>query len=201
MFDLVAGTWGARPSKDGNDGLTNPGSVISNIPAELMELEYPVRLEQYSLTPDSGGAGKYRGGLAVTREWRYLGDEPVNLTIRSDRRSHPPYGLFGGKHGAPCWNIVNPDTEKERILGTKVTDSLYPGDVIRHIQAGGGGWGDPLDRDPAAVLRDVINDKVSIKKAEELYGVIIDPERLNIDLEATQKKRAELRSQNIENEP
>ena len=72
MFDLMAGTWGARPTKDGNDGLTNPGSVISNIPAELMELEYPVRVEQYALCKDTGGAGRYRGGMAVAREWGSL---------------------------------------------------------------------------------------------------------------------------------
>ena len=101
VFDIVGGTWGARPTKDGNDGLTNPATVIANIPAEVMELEYPVRLEQYSLTQDSGGAGKYRGGLAITRDWRYLGDQPANLSIRSDRRDHPPYGLFGGSPGAP----------------------------------------------------------------------------------------------------
>ena len=197
VFDLVGGTWGARPTKDGNDGLTNPATVISNIPAEVMELEYPVRLEQYSLTQDSGGAGKYRGGLAITREWRYLGDQPANLSIRSDRRDHPPYGLFGGKPGAPSWTIVNGDTEKKRVLPTKVTDTLNPGDVIRHIQAGGGGWGDPLERDCVAVRRDVINEKVSIAKAEELYGVVIDPESLRVDEEATRGRRAELRVQEV----
>ncbi len=126
LFDLVAGTWGARPTKDGNDGLTNPGAVISNIPAEVMELEYPVRLEQYSLTRDSGGAGKYRGGLAVTREWRYLGDQPANLNMRSDRRDHPPYGLFGGKPGAPSWTILNGDTEKKACLADQGDGYLEP---------------------------------------------------------------------------
>ena len=194
MFDLVGGTWGARPDKDGNDGLTNPGSVISNIPAELMELEYPVRLEQYSLAQDSGGAGKYRGGVAVVRDWRFLGDQEANLTIRSDRRDFPPYGLYGGKKGAPSLNVVNPGTETQRILKTKVTDHLLPGDMIRHVQPGGGGWGDPLDRDPMAVLRDVLNEKVSLAKAEELYGVVISLETSSVDAKATESKRAALRS-------
>lgn len=194
MFDLVGGTWGARPNKDGNDGLTNPGSVISNIPAELMELEYPVRLEQYALVQDSGGAGKYRGGLALVRDWRFLGDQRANLTIRSDRRAFPPYGLFGGGKGAPSWNIVNPGADTERVLKTKVTDSLLPGDVIRHIQPGGGGWGNPLERDPAAVLRDVMNDKVSREKAEALYGVAIDSPNLRVDEAATKRKRGSLRA-------
>ena len=194
MFDLIAGTWGARPTKDGNDGLTNPGSVIANIPVEMMELDYPVRVEQYALTKDSGGAGKYRGGLAIARDWRYIGDGPANLTIRSDRREHTPYGLYGGHNGSPSWNIVNPGTEKERTLRTMVTDTLHPGDLIRHIQPGAGGWGEPLERDPKSVERDVRNDKVSIAKAEELYGVVIDPETLTVAVEATDRKRSAVRS-------
>src|SRR5204863_7954229 len=113
---------------------------------------------------------------------------------RSDRRDYPPYGLFGGNPGAPSWNIVNPGTEMERILQTKVTDSLNPGDVIRHVQAGGGGWGDRLERDPAAVREDVLDDKVSIEKAEELYGVVIDPQTKQVDQTATLSKRAGLRA-------
>ena len=192
MFDLMAGTWGARPTKDGNDGLTNPGSVISNIPAELMELEYPVRIEQYALCKDTGGAGMYRGGMAVARQWRYLGDTVASLSVRSDRHDFPPYGLFEGKHGMPSSVVINPDTEQERVLRTKVTDSLKPGDSILHIQAGGGGWGNPLKRDPAAVQIDVLNDRVSIEKAQELYGVVIDRTSNEVDEAATSAKRAVL---------
>jgi N-methylhydantoinase B len=193
MFDLVAGTWGGRPDKDGNDGLTNPGSVVSNIPAEVMELEYPVRLERYGFVQDSGGVGKYRGGVAVIRDWRYVGDGPATLTIRSDRRSFPPYGLNGGGCGAPSWNVVNPGTKTERVLSTKVTDSLQPGDLIRHVQPGGGGWGNPLDREPSAVTRDVMNEKISRQKAREVYGVVFHSNKLEADEEATRRKRATLR--------
>ena len=198
MFDLVAGTWGARPSKDGNDGLTNPGSILANIPAELMELDYPVRLEQYSLVTDSGGAGKYRGGLAVCRDWRYVGDRPATLSIRSDRREHPPYGLYGGGKGAPSSNVVNPGTGQERILRTMVTDELRPGEVIRHVQPGGGGWGDPLERKPDAVERDVRNGKVSAAKAAELHGVVIYQESGRVDEKATRLLRSDLRAAAIE---
>ena len=194
MFDLMAGTWGARPTKDGNDGLTNPGSVISNIPAELMELEYPVRVEQYALCKDTGGAGRYRGGMAVAREWRYLGDTNANLSVRSDRHDFPPYGLFDGLPGMPSSVVINPDTEQQRVLRTKVTDTLKPGDSIRHIQAGGGGWGDPLKRDPAAVQLDVLNERVSVDKAQELYGVVLNPNSLELDEAATSSKRDSLRN-------
>jgi N-methylhydantoinase B len=192
MFDLIGGTWGARPTKDGNDGLTNPGSVISNIPAELMELEYPVRLEEYSIAQDSGGPGKYRGGLAVTRQWRYLGDQAANLSIRSDRRDHPPYGLFGGLSGTPSSVVLNPGDTSERLLRTKPTGQLKPGEAIRHTQAGGGGWGDPLDRDPQVVARDVLNEKVSIAGARR-YGVVIDAVTLQVDTAGTEALRGELR--------
>ena len=195
MSDVISGTWGARPNKDGIDGLTNPGSIISNIPTELMELDYPVRIEQYALTRDTGGAGKYRGGVAITRDWRYVGDEPANLTIRSDRRDHPPYGLSGGLSGAPSSSLLNPGTGKERILRTMVSDTVRPGDLIRHIQPGAGGWGDPFQRDPTAVERDVQDDKVSIAKAEELYGVVIDSETLELDRQATQELRLRLRAE------
>ena len=87
-----------------HDGIYGP-----RVPAQLMEVEYPIRLEQYALTKDSGGPGQYRGGLALTREWRYLGTQPANLTIRSDRKEHPPYGLYGGCPGAISTNIINPE--------------------------------------------------------------------------------------------
>jgi N-methylhydantoinase B len=191
MSDLIAGTWGGRPNKDENDGLTNPASVVSNIPAELMELEYPVHLEQYALVPDTGGAGKFRGGLAIVRDWRITCQE-ANVATRSDRRKYPPYGLQGGHTGAPSLFVVNPDTNPT-VRGTKDTFMVSKGDLIRHVQAGGGGWGDPLERDPGKVLLDVRNEKVSTQKARDLYGVVIDAARLQIDDEATRRLRTEKR--------
>ncbi len=81
----------------------------------------------------------------------------------------------------PSSVVINPQTEAQRILRTKVTDTLKPGDAILHIQAGGGGWGHPLKRDPAAVQLDVLNERVSVEKAEELYGVVIERESLTVD--------------------
>jgi N-methylhydantoinase B len=189
MSDLIAGTWGGRPTKDGNDGLTNPASVVSNIPAELMELEYPVRLEQYALVRDTGGAGKFRGGLALVRDWRFLGQE-ATVATRSDRRTHPPYGLQGGLPGAPSSMIVYRDGVAT-VRGTKDTFQVQRGDLIRHTLAGGGGWGDPLEREPEKVLADFIAEKVSLEKARELYGVVIDPSALQIDQMSTQALRAD----------
>jgi N-methylhydantoinase B len=187
MADLVVGNWGGRPTKDGVDGITNPVAIVSNVPAELMELEYPVRLEQYALVCDTGGAGKYRGGLAICREWRFVGEE-ATVSTRSDRRKHRPYGLHGGLTGGPSSMEVITNG-KVTARGTKDTFQIKRGDLIRHITAGGGGWGDPLERDPQMVLQDVWYEKVSIERARELYGVVIDRQTLRIDEQATNELR------------
>jgi len=187
VSDLIAGTWGGRPTKDGNDGLTNPGSIIANIPAELMELEYPVRLLQYGLVKDTGGAGKHRGGLAIIREWCLVGTEAIAST-RTDRRNHLPYGLHGGLPGARSSLVVISDG-KIINRGTKDSFPMRRGEAIRHCTAGGGGWGNPLERLPEKVLEDVVDEKVSIEKARELYGVVIRPEDILVDEEATLELR------------
>lgn len=184
-YELLSGTWGARPDRDGNDGLCNPANVASNIPVEQAEAEYPVRVERYGLVRDSGGAGKFRGGLAIEREWQLLSGE-AHLAIRSDRRDHLPYGLYGGQPGTPSTNILHAATgDGQQILPTMISTSMSAGQRIYHKQAGGGGWGDPLQRDPAAVALDVKNDKVSLSAAREQYGVVLDETTLAVDEAAT----------------
>ena len=95
FYELVVGTWGGTPRDDGNDGLTNPASLAANIPVEVAESEFPIRIERYGLVPGSGGDGQHRGGLAVERVWRCLTPD-TSLIVRSDRAAHPPYGLHGG---------------------------------------------------------------------------------------------------------
>ena len=186
-YELVTGTWGARPSCDGNDGLCTPANVASNIPIEEAECTYPVRVERYGLVRDSGGAGRYRGGLAVERAWRLLSGE-ANLSIRSDRRAYRPYGLYGGLPGAPSINILS-RPEGDEVLPTMISTRMRAGEQLYHHMAGGGGWGDPLARPPEAVADDVRNDKVSIEAARELYGVVLD-EWLAVDVAATAALRA-----------
>jgi len=170
-YELLTGDWGGRPDRDGNDGLCNPVNVASNIPIEEAECEYPVRIERYGLAEDSGGAGKYRGGLAVEREWRLLHGD-ASLSIRSDRRDHPPYGLYGGKDGLGSINLLRHHGVEE-VLPTFVSTVLKAGQRLYHRMPGGGGWGDPLERDPEAVARDVKNEKVSTEAARQLYGVVL----------------------------
>ncbi len=172
FMDLHSGTWGARPDRDGNDGLCNPANVASNIPIEEAECGYPIRIERYGYVPDSGGAGKYRGGLAIEREWRLLSGK-AHLAIRSDRRDHLPYGLQGGKPGRGSINILRRE-DGEQVLPTMISTSISEGESVYHRQAGGGGWGDPRERDPQAVARDVRNGKVLQDSARQEYGLNID---------------------------
>jgi N-methylhydantoinase B len=190
--ETILGTWGGRPTKDGDEGVPNPGANQSNQPIELIEAELPLEAVQYALVPDSGGPGKYRGGLGLVREYRLLADE-AGWTMRSDRRSHPPYGVQGGKPGAPSSNVLNPGLN-ERVVPVLPMESilLKRGDVIRMTLAGGGGYGDPLERDPSRVLEDFLDEKITAEHARDAYGVVIDPVALTVDVAATERWREEL---------
>jgi 5-oxoprolinase (ATP-hydrolysing)/N-methylhydantoinase A len=168
--ELVVGTWGGRPVADGNDGLANPCASMANIPVELAENDWPILIERYGLVPDSGGAGRYRGGLAVERVWRALVPDTA-VHVRSDRQVHRPYGLAGGlAGGASSTTLIRADGTVERMPPMFVA-TLQPGDVFHHRMPGGGGFGDPRKRDPEAVLRDVLDEKVSADAARAVYGV------------------------------
>lgn len=190
FFELLSGTWGGRPDRDGNDGLCNPVNVASNIPVEEAECGYPVRIERYGLVRDSGGAGRYRGGMAIEREWTLLSGQ-AQLAIRSDRRLSAPYGLSGGGPGGRSTNILfhGGEADRSEILPTMVSTTMNAGDRLYHRQPGGGGWGDPLLRDPEAVARDVREDKVSAGAARSAYGVVLDSHSLQVDQSATQDLR------------
>jgi N-methylhydantoinase B len=160
FYELIVGTWGGTPENDGNDGLTNPASLAANIPVEVAEAEFPIRVERYGLVPDSGGAGEHRGGLAVERVWRCLTPD-TSLIVRSDRAAHAPYGLQGGKPGALSSNVlIHPDGSEE-ALPSMFSITIQAGDVYVHRTAGGGGWGDPAKRDPQRIADDLADGKVT----------------------------------------
>ena len=143
----------------------------------------------YGLVQDTGGPGKFRGGLAFTREWKLLADEAV-YTVRSDRRKHLPYGFGGGKPGSPSMNLFRSGGET-KVLPTMPMAGLKMrrGDSFHHDGAGGGGLGNPFERDPAMVLEDVLDEKVSFEAARRDYGVVIDPVALTVDAGATERLR------------
>ena len=192
FVDFVTGGWGGRATADGVDGTSPLAANVTNIPVEEIELDQPLRVEQYAFVPDTGGAGLHRGCLSIVRELRFLEQEGM-LQIRSDRRTHLPYGLEGGAPGTPSSNTFNPGPSQVE-LPTHVTQRFREGDVIRHVTAGGGGFGDPLERDPERVLHDVVNGKLTAGHVAREYGVIIDPPGLAVDGPATAEARARLRA-------
>jgi N-methylhydantoinase B len=189
--DFTCGAWGARPWADGLDGNSHMFANMASHSIEVTEAEHPIQLLAYEFVPDKAGAGKYRGGVPFRRDYRFLEAEGV-LQVRSDRRDHRPFGLYGGSPGRPSENYLNPDAENRTLPG-KFTMTVKRGDVFRHVLAGAGGWGDPLERDPAAVLRDVRNELLSAAKAAADYGVVIDTARSMLDEPATAALRAEIR--------
>ncbi|MDH4208275.1 MAG: hydantoinase B/oxoprolinase family protein [Anaerolineae bacterium] len=188
LIDIQGGGAGARPTKDGRDGQDSHLARFKNTPIEAVELEYPVRIRRYDFIPDSGGAGKYRGGLTVRRDIEVLTDD-VSLARYGDRQRFGAFGLFGGKEGSKGKFILNPGTAKERPLKSKGLDILNSGDVVSLRLPGAGGYGDPLERDPGLLLRDVRDGKVTLESAREDYRVVIDPQTLEIDQEATEQLR------------
>ncbi len=160
MVDFLCSAWGARPSADGLDGASALGANLANVPIEELEALYPLRYRTYGFVADSGGDGRYRGGLASIREFEFVGDRG-ELSIRSDRRHSPPYGLFGGASGAASGTWINPETAASELLPTKGTWTIRQGDVVRHVTAGGGGYGPPAERDPADRRRDLDLGKTS----------------------------------------
>lgn len=192
LTEVMVGNWGARATRDGVEGISNPAANLSNQPVELIEAELPLEILHYELVPDSGGAGKHRGGLAFSREYRLLADDAV-FTLRSDRRDHPPYGIAGGRSGAPSRNLLmqNGRTEVLPTMPMKAIQ-LKRGDVFRHISAGGGGYGDPHARVAELVLADVIAGKVSPQVARDSYGVVIEAGK--VDVAATARRRSALRT-------
>lgn len=191
FVETMMGTWGGTPQHDGQDGVAHIGANQSNIPIEMIEREHPLRVERYGLVADTGGAGRFRGGLAIEREIRLLGDEAV-ISVRSDKRRHPPYGLRGGHSGAPSINLINPGPG-ERLLPVlfKEPVAMVRGDLYRHVLAGGGGWGDPLERDVALVERDLRQGRVTGEGARRDYGVVAAHEggQWVVDRQATERER------------
>ncbi len=186
--EVLVGSWGARANLDGLEGVSNPLANLANQPVELLEADLPIRMERYGLEPDSGGAGRHRGGLAFVRSYRLLADR-ATLTIRTDRRDHPPYGLDGGAPGGPSRNVVVSGGETLDLPTMPMQSyELRGGDRFTHVAAGGGGFGRPCDRDPAAVLEDVLDGKVSVTAARERYGVAVEDGR--VDPDATRELRS-----------
>ena len=196
FVEFISSGWGGRSHKDGIDGITTPISNNSNTPAEVCEAEYPIAIDCYEFAPDSGGPGRFRGCLGLQRAYRLL-EEEATLQVRADRQVSRPFGLFGGRPGAPSQNVLYRDG-KVSTLPAKFTMTMKRGDVLHHVQPGGGGFGDPLERDPARVLDDVRNEKISVEAARRDYGVAVDTSTWTVDRAATARLRTKVGSAAVE---
>ena len=171
FMETLCGGYGGRYGKDGIDAVQPHIQNTENSAIEETEHQYPMRILRYELITDSEGAGQFRGGLGVRRDWQFC-DHDATLTVFSDMRKTGPWGLFGGEAGAASKYIANPDTNA-RELPSKTTIHLTANDVVSYRTPGGGGYGDPKLRDAQSVLRDVLDGKVSAQRAKTVYGVEI----------------------------
>ncbi len=170
-METFGGGSGARFNKDGISCVQVHMSNTSNLPIESMEVEFPYMVERYELVADSGGAGKYRGGLSMSKDIRVLGHDS-EFTIKADRQKVPPYGLFGGRPGLPGVITIYPDTSEARTIDSKKSGNiLKSGGILRCQMPGAGGYGNPLERSRELLVKDLEEGYVSPESAMRDYGM------------------------------
>ena len=170
-METFGGGSGARFNKDGLSCVQVHMSNTSNLPIESMEVEFPYMVERYELVTDSGGPGKYRGGLSMSKDIRVLGHDS-EFTIKADRQKVPPYGLFGGKPGLPGLITIYPDTDEARTVDSKKSGNLLKANgVLRCQMPGAGGYGNPLERSRELLIKDLEEGYVSPESAMRDYGM------------------------------
>jgi N-methylhydantoinase B len=168
-YETIKGGFGARPTKDGINGIASGISNTMNTPIEILEASFPVRVERYEIVLDSGGAGRHRGGLGVEREWKVLGN-PIQASVCLERMRSAPFGLAGGGAGGAgrVW-VIAPDGGLREPNG-KGAFTAPPGAAIVLRAPGSGGYGAAAERDVSQLRDDVVNDYVSAEAAASLYG-------------------------------
>jgi 5-oxoprolinase (ATP-hydrolysing)/N-methylhydantoinase B len=190
-IEVNEGSYGGRFGKDGIDAVDCLMANTRNNPIEELELRQPMLCERYELRDEPPAPGRWRGGIGPVRQWRLLTETFVGS--EGDQRTDPPQGIFGGHDGLPGSLVRNPGLD-EAVWPSKVTNTrLSGGDVLLITIPSGGGYGDPLEREPQAVLDDVLDELVPVEDAREHYGVVIDPSSMTVDDEATRTLREERR--------
>ncbi|HEV3396090.1 MAG TPA: hydantoinase B/oxoprolinase family protein [Xanthobacteraceae bacterium] len=170
-YETVKGGFGARPNKDGINVIASGISNTMNTPVEVLEMAFPVRIERYEVEPDSGGAGRYRGGCGARRVWRMLDDADATGALCMERMTSPPFGIIGGKPGgAAVVTLTTPDGAT-RHLPSKGAFAAPAGSLIDMRTPGSGGFGSAVDRDRSAIARDLADGYVSPQAVERDYGV------------------------------
>ncbi|MSO75777.1 MAG: hydantoinase B/oxoprolinase family protein [Alphaproteobacteria bacterium] len=174
-YETLKGGFGARPTKDGINCIASTISNTMNTPIEILEMSFPVRVESYEVVPDTGGAGKFRGGTGARRTWRILGNEAL-AAVCCERTKSAPFGLLGGKAGGLGRISITYADGREQVLNSKGAFMAPAGSLISFQVPGSGGFGPVDGRDPAAIRRDLLNGYVTPEAARRDYGV--DPAAL-----------------------
>jgi len=185
-MDITEGSYGGRFGKDGLDCVDTLYANTRNNPIEDIESHYPLRVQRYEMREDAGGAGTWRGGAGSIREVMFL--SPGHASVEGDGHRHAPWGLFGGKEGSCGDLVLNPQSDVRKLPSMISNLSLHGGDTLRTVSPCGGGYGDPLKRDPIAVLSDVLDGFVSRETALREYKVVIT-DQIKIDEKATDEIR------------
>jgi N-methylhydantoinase B len=186
FYEAMGGGYGARATKDGIDAIQPHGQNTENSPIEETEVNYPVLITRYELIQDSDGAGRFRGGLGLRRDYKF--DHEVVFSVLSDKGKFQPWGLAGGMPARCAHYVINPDAE-HRECGSKTSTALLPEDVFSVQMGGGGGYGPPWDREVARVLQDIRDGRISEARAQSSYGVVLDPVSGAVDKDATRRTR------------
>jgi N-methylhydantoinase B len=176
-YETVKGGFGARPNKDGINVIASGISNTMNTPIEVLEMAFPVRIERYEIEPDSGGAGRFRGGCGARRVWRMLEGADAIGALCIERMTSPPFGLMGGKPGAAAVVTLTTPDGAAHHLPSKGAFAAPARSVVDMRTPGSGGFGPPAERERAAIARDLIDGYVSEEGARRDYGVS-DPETL-----------------------
>jgi N-methylhydantoinase B/acetone carboxylase, alpha subunit len=187
-YETVAGGYGGRKERDGMDGVQTHFQNTANSPIEELETELPVYVRRYELIQDSAGPGRQRGGLGVRRDLEFY-DHAASFSLLTDRTTSRPWGLFGGESARPARFYRNPGDDDPERLAPKSTTTLAPSDIASVQTPGGGGYGDPLERDPEAVLADVRDEKLSVERAAAAYGVVVTDGAVDYDATAARREK------------
>jgi N-methylhydantoinase B len=193
QYEIFGGGSGGRSGKDGVSGTNVNQSNAKIAPIEIIEAEFATRVKRFELIADSGGPGQFRGGLGFVREYEVL-DNDARFSLRSTKHTVAPKGIDGGLDGKTGLCTLNPGQPEERVIPSRYSDHvLHPGEVFSLETPGGGGLGNPLERDPSRVLNDVRNGYVTVQRAREVYRVSIEP--VDGDFVLNEPQTRELRAQ------
>lgn len=191
QYEIIVTALGGTSRSDGATIVQPMNHITPGAPVEIVESEYPVRVRRFDIWTDSAGAGEYRGGFGYVRDYEVLTD--CIFTARTSNHRFSAWGTAGGQSPRTSRTTINPDRADRESLGPIESRRLKAGDVLRLERSGGAGYGNPLARDPMAVLDDVKNGYISLAAAADSYGVVLDEKGLSVDAAATETRRDKMR--------